>query len=46
MDNNSNYRFNNKKQISEEYIKNSKIYKELEEKYNNKVKECNDKVNE
>ena len=41
MDNNSNYRFNNKKQISEEDIKNSKIYKELEEKYNNKVKEYN-----
>ena len=40
MDNNSNYSlFNNKKQISEEDIKNSKVYKELEEKYNNKVKE-------
>ena len=42
MDNNSNYSlFNNKKQISEEDIKNSKVYKELEEKYNNKVKEWN-----
>ena len=40
MDNNSNYSlFNNKKQISEEDIKNSKVYKELEEKYNIKVKE-------
>ena len=40
MDNNSNYSlFNNKKQISEEDIKNSKIYKELEEKYINKVNE-------
>ena len=47
MDNNSNYSlFNNKKQISEEDIKNSKIYKELEEKYINKVNEYNDKVNE
>ena len=42
MDNNSNYSlFNNKKQISEEDIKNSKVYKELEEKYINKVKEYN-----
>ena len=42
MDNNSNYSlFNNKKQISEDDIKNSKIYKELEEKYINKVKEYN-----
>lgn len=39
MDNNSNSLFNNKKQISEEDIKNSKVYKELEEKYINKVKE-------
>ena len=41
MDNNSNSLFNNKKQLSEEDIKNSKIYKELEEKYNIKVKEYN-----
>ena len=41
MDNNSNSLFNNKKQISEDDIKNSKVYKELEEKYNNKVKEYN-----
>ena len=40
MDNNSLFN-NNKKQISEDDIKNSKVYKELEEKYNNKVKECN-----
>ena len=40
IDNNSNYRLiNNKKQISEEDIKNSKLYKELEDKYINKVKE-------
>ena len=38
MDNNSLFN-NNKKQISEDDIKNSKVYKELEEKYNNKVNE-------
>ena len=46
VDNNSNSLFNNKKQISEDDIKNSKIYKELEEKYNNKLNECNILKNE